>query len=113
MAVGARSGADTRAVRRAWLVLAQRSPGLPSGRLTAGSEISASGANASVPETWIGRSVELMCIPGASKECTNGIFQEVNDRGIVLSVNTHVWHPAQSLFYPRSAVIRLSEEQDG
>ena len=54
-----------------------------------------------------------MFIPGASTECTNGIFQEVNDRGIVLSVNTHVWHPAQSLFYPRRAVIRLSEEQDG
>ena len=54
-----------------------------------------------------------MFIPGASTECTNGIFQEVNDRGIVLSVETHVGHPAPSLFYPWSAVIRLSEEQDG
>jgi hypothetical protein len=33
--------------------------------------------------------------------------------GIVLSLNTHVGHPAQSLFYPWSADTQLSEEQDG
>jgi hypothetical protein len=46
-------------------VLAQRSPGLPGGRLTAGSEIGAAEGNASVPEDWIGQSVELVFISGA------------------------------------------------
>ncbi len=53
-----------------------------------------------------------MFISGASTEYADGILQEVNDRGIVLSVDTHVGHPAQSLFYPWSAVIQLSEERD-
>jgi hypothetical protein len=57
--------------------------------------------------------VELVFITGASTEYTNGILQEVNDRGIVLSVETHVGHPAQSLFYPWNAVIQLSEEREG
>ncbi len=57
--------------------------------------------------------MELVFISGASTEYTGGILQEVNDRGIVLSVETHVGHPMQSLFYPWSAVIQLSEEQDG
>jgi hypothetical protein len=57
--------------------------------------------------------VELVFISGASTEYTDGILQEVNDRGIVLSVETHVGHPAQSLFYPWSAIIQLSEERDG
>ena len=54
-----------------------------------------------------------MFVSGASTEYTNGNLQEVNDMGIVLSVETHVGHPAQRLFYPWSAVIQLSEERDG
>ena len=93
-------------------------PGLPSGRPTAGSPISSSEGNASVPEAWIGQAVELVSISGASTEYTDGILQEVNDRGIVLSVETHVGHSVQSLFYPWifypwSAVTQLSEGQDG
>jgi hypothetical protein len=57
--------------------------------------------------------VELVFISGASTEYTDGNLQEVNDRGIVLSVETHVGHPSQLLFYPWSAVIQLSEKQDG
>jgi hypothetical protein len=52
-------------------------------------------------------------VSGASTEYTDGNLQEVNDRGIVLSVETHVGHPSQLLFYPWSAVIQLSEERDG
>jgi hypothetical protein len=66
-----------------------------------------------VAEAWIGRPVELVFISGASTEYTDGDLQEVNDRGIVLSVETHVGHPSQLLFYPWSAVIQPSEEQDG
>ena len=88
-------------------------PGLPSVRPTAGSPISSSEGNASVPEAWIGQAVELVSISGASTEYTDGILQEVNDRGIVLSVETHVGHSVQSLFYPWSAVTQLSEGQDG
>jgi hypothetical protein len=57
--------------------------------------------------------VELVFVSGASTEYVDGILQEVNDWGIVLSVETHVGHPAQLLFYPWSAVIQLSEERDG
>jgi hypothetical protein len=56
--------------------------------------------------------VELVFVSGASTEYADGILQEVNDRGIVLSVDTHVGHPAQHLFYPWSAVIQLSEEHN-
>jgi hypothetical protein len=66
-----------------------------------------------VPEAWIGRSVELVFVSGASTEYVDGNLQEVNDQGIVLSVETHVGHPAQLLFYPWSAVIQLSKERDG
>jgi hypothetical protein len=71
--------------------------------------------NALVPEAWIGRPVELVFVSGASTEYTDGTLEEVNDRGIVLSVETHVGHPAQPLFYPWSAVIQLalSEQPDG
>jgi hypothetical protein len=71
--------------------------------------------NAPVPEAWIGRPVELVFVSGASTEYTDGTLEEVNDRGIVLSVETHVGHPAQPLFYPWSAVIQLalSEQPDG
>ena len=54
-----------------------------------------------------------MFVSGASTEYVDGDLQEVNERGIVLSVETHVGHPAQRLFYPWSAVIQLSEERDG
>jgi hypothetical protein len=57
--------------------------------------------------------VELVFVSGASTEYTDGDLQEVNDRGIVLSVETHVGHPSQLLFYPWSAVIQLSEERGG
>ena len=57
--------------------------------------------------------MELVFISGASTEYTDGILQEVIDRGIVLSVETHVGHPMQSLFYPCRAVIQLSEEREG
>jgi len=57
--------------------------------------------------------VELVFISGISTEYVDGDFQEVNDRGIVLSVETHVGHPAQLLFYPWSAVIQLSGGRDG
>jgi hypothetical protein len=46
--------------------------------------------------------VELVFVSGASTEYTDGDLQEVNDRGIVLSVETHVGHPAQLLFYRRA-----------
>ncbi|MCA1687463.1 MAG: hypothetical protein LC714_02445 [Actinobacteria bacterium] len=65
-----------------------------------------------IPEAWIGRSVELVFVSGASTEYVDGHLEEVNDRGIVLSVETHVGHPAQPLFYPWSAVIQLSEGQE-
>jgi hypothetical protein len=77
------------------------------------SPISASQGNAPVPEAWLGRPVELVFVSGSSTEYTDGILQEVNDRGIVLAVETHVGHPAQPLFYPWGAVIQLSEEQNG
>jgi hypothetical protein len=57
--------------------------------------------------------VELVFVSGASTQYVDGDLQEVNERGIVLSVETHVGHPAQRLFYPWSAVIQLSEERDG
>ncbi len=95
------------------LVNFRRNFELPCEGSTAGSPIGASGGNATVPEAWIGRSVELVFVSGASTEYTDGNLQEVNDRGIVLSVETHVGHPSQLLFYPWSAVIQLSEKQDG
>ena len=57
--------------------------------------------------------MELVFVSGASTEYVDGDLQEVNERGIVLSVETHVGHPAQRLFYPWSVVIQLSEERDG
>ena len=74
--------------------------------------MSEAGRSASVPEAWVGRPVELTFISGGSTEYTDGDLQEVNDRGIVLSVEIHVSHPARSLFYPWSAVIQLSEALD-
>jgi hypothetical protein len=85
----------------------------PGGRPTAGFPISASQGTTPVPEAWLGRSVQLVFVSGASTEYADGTLQEVNDKGIVLSVETHVGHPAQPLFYPWSAVIQLSEEHNG
>jgi hypothetical protein len=76
--------------------------------------VSKAGGSAPVPEAWIGRTVELIFISGGSTEYTDGDLEEVNDRGIVLSVETQVGHPVQPLFYPWSAaVIQLSEALNG
>ena len=96
-----------------WLVLVGRSPGFPRGTAAAEFAISASRGTTPVPEAWLGRSVQLVFVSGASTEYADGILQEVNERGIVLSVETHVGHPAQPLFYPWGAVIQLSEERNG
>jgi hypothetical protein len=71
------------------------------------------GRSTPVPEAWLGQQVKLVFVSGASTEYAAGGLEEVNDRGIVLSVETHVGRPAQPLFYPWSAVIQLSEAQDG
>ena len=63
--------------------------------------------SARVPEAWIGRTVELIFISGSSTEYADGDLEEVNERGIVLSVETQVGHPAQPLFYPWSAVLSV------
>jgi len=70
------------------------------------------GKSTPVPETWLGRPVRLVFVSGSSTEYVDGVLEEVNDRGIVLSVETHVGHPAQPLFYPWNAVIQLSEERE-
>lgn len=66
-----------------------------------------------IPEAWLERPVRLVFISGSSTEYVVGVLAEVNDRGIVLSADLHVGHPAQSLFYPWSAVVQLSEAEDG
>ena len=71
------------------------------------------GGSMPIPEAWVGRPVRLVFVSGGSTEYTVGGLEEVNDKGIVLLAKTHVGHPAQSLFYPWSAVIQLSETQDG
>ena len=71
-----------------------------------------SGKSTPVPEAWIGRPVKLVFVSGSSTEYTDGTLEEVNDKGVVLSIETHVGHPAQPLFYPWSAVIQLSEERE-
>ena len=62
------------------------------------------------PQAWLGRQVHLVYISGSSTEYVEGVLEEVNDRGIVLSAELHVGRPAQSLFYPWSAVVQLSED---
>jgi hypothetical protein len=74
--------------------------------------VNEAGKGTPVPEVWIGRAVKLVFVSGASTEYVDGYLEEVNDRGIVLSVETHVGHPAQPLFYPWSAIIQLSEAQN-
>jgi hypothetical protein len=70
------------------------------------------GEETPIPEAWLGRPVRLVFLDGASTEYAEGMLEEVNDRGIVLSVETHVGHLAQPLFYPWSAVIQLSEARE-
>jgi hypothetical protein len=62
------------------------------------------------PEAWIGQPVQLVFISGSSTEYVDGVLGEVNDRGIVLSVDLHVGRPAQLVFYPWSAIVQLSED---
>ncbi len=100
-----------RANRRAWLAFSSRNLEPIHGQLTAG-RVGEAGNSTSVPEAWVGRSVKLVFVSGSSTEYADGTLQEVNDRGIVLSVETHVGHPAQPSFYPWSAVIQLSEARE-
>ncbi len=65
--------------------------------------------NPPISEAWLGRAVRLSFVSGGSTEYAVGGLDEVNDRGIVLSVEIHVGHPAQLVFYPWGAVIHLSE----
>lgn len=71
--------------------------------------MSESDGSTAIPEAWIGRSVELIFVSGSSTEYADGLLEEVNDRGVVLTVEGHGEHPPRSLFYPWGAVIRLSE----
>ena len=70
------------------------------------------GEETPIPEAWLGRPVRLVFLDGASTEYAEGDLEEVNDRGIVMSVETHVGHLGQPLFYPWSAVIQLSEARE-
>ena len=65
-----------------------------------------------IPEAWVGQPVQLVFISGSSTEYVDGILEEVNDRGVVLSVDLHVGRPEQSLFYPWSAVVQLAETRE-
>jgi hypothetical protein len=53
-----------------------------------------------VSEAWIGRAVELVLVSGSSTEYADGNLEEVNERGIVLTVKGHGEHLAWPLFYP-------------
>jgi hypothetical protein len=57
--------------------------------------LSEAGGSTPVPEAWIGRTVELIFISGSSTEYADGDLEEVNERGIVLSVETQVGRPAR------------------
>ena len=70
------------------------------------------GEKTPIPEAWLGRPVRLEFLDGASTEYAEGKLEEINDRGIVLSVEPNVGHLAQPLFYPWSAVIQLSEARE-
>lgn len=70
------------------------------------------GKKKQIPEEWLGRPVKLVFVSGSSTEYVDGVLEEVNDRGIVLSADLHIGHPAQSLFYPWSAVVQLAEALD-
>jgi hypothetical protein len=74
--------------------------------------VSEAGRSRPIPEAWIGRSVELIFVSGSSTEYADGYLKEVNDRGIVLTVEGHGEHPPRPLFYPWGAVIQISEAPD-
>jgi hypothetical protein len=61
---------------------------------------------------WLDRPVRPVFLNGANTEYAEGDLEEVNGRGIVLSVETHVGHPAQPLFYPWRAVRQLLEARE-
>jgi hypothetical protein len=62
--------------------------------------LSEAGGSTPVPEAWIGRAVELIFVSGSSTEYADGYLVEVNDRGIVLTVEDHGEYPARPLFIP-------------
>jgi hypothetical protein len=66
-----------------------------------------------IPDAWIGLEVELVFVSGSSTEYADGRLEEVNDRGIVLTVEGHGEYPERPLFYPWGAVIQLAEESGG
>jgi len=66
------------------------------------------GSSEPVPEAWIGRAVDLVFVSGSSTEYADGLLEEVNERGILLTVAGHGEHPPRLLFYPWGAVIHLS-----
>jgi hypothetical protein len=74
--------------------------------------LSEAGGRTPVPEAWIGLAVELVFVSGSSTEYNDGYLEEVNARGIVLTVEGHGEHPARPLFYPWGAVIQISEAAD-
>jgi hypothetical protein len=57
--------------------------------------------------------VKLIFVSGSSTEYADGYLEEVNDRGIVLTVEGHGEYPARPLFFPWGAVIQLSAASDG
>lgn len=63
-------------------------------------DLSEVGGGTPVPEAWIGRAVELIFVSRGSTEYVDGVLGEVNDRGVVLSVETYLGRPARPLFYP-------------
>jgi hypothetical protein len=75
--------------------------------------LSETGGSTLVPEAWIGRAVELIFVSGSSTEYNDGYLEEVNERGIVLTVEGHGEYPARPLFFPWGAVIQLSPEASG
>ena len=65
-----------------------------------------------VPEARLGLPVTVVVVSGSTTEYADGILEEVNDRGTLVLVETHVGHPAQPPFYPWGAVIQLSEARE-
>jgi hypothetical protein len=74
--------------------------------------LSEAGASTPVPEAWISSEVELIFVSGCSTEYADGRLEEVNERGIVLTVEGHGEHPARPLFYPWGAIIQLAEASE-
>jgi hypothetical protein len=74
--------------------------------------VSGAAGSTPVPEAWIGLSVELIFVSGSSTEYADGRLEEVNDRGIVLTVEGHGEHLPRPLFFPWGAVIQISEASD-